>query len=95
MMLEKEYEKIKLSTSFKKMPADLYTPVGIYLRLRDKFRDTILLESTDHHTSENSFSFIAINAIGGIEITSSQTVEFKYPLATPEKLNCRMTRFLI
>ena len=79
-------KKIKLSTSFKKMPADLYTPVGIYLRLRDKFRDTILLESTDHHTSENSFSFIAINAIGGIEITSSQTVEFKYPLATPEKI---------
>ena len=79
-------KKIKLSTSFKKMPADLYTPVGIYLRLRDKFRDTILLESTDHHTSENSFSFIAINAIGGIEISSAQTVEFKYPLADPETI---------
>jgi len=80
-------EKIKLSTSFKKLPADLYTPVGIYLRLRDKFRDTILLESTDHHTSENSFSFIAINAIGGIEITSTHTVEFKYPLNAPETIN--------
>jgi len=79
-------KKIKLSTSFKKLPADLYTPVGIYLRLRDKFRDTILLESTDHHTSENSFSFIAINAIGGIEISSAQTVEFKYPLADPETI---------
>lgn len=80
-------KKIKLSTSFKKLPADLYTPVGIYLRLRDKFRDTILLESTDHHTSENSFSFIAINAIGGIEISSAQTVEFKYPLADPETIH--------
>lgn len=79
-------KKIKLSTSFKKLPADLYTPVGIYLRLRDKFRDTILLESTDHHTSENSFSFIAINAIGGIEISSAQTVEFKYPFADPETI---------
>ena len=63
--------KVKLSTTFRKMAADLYTPVGIYLRLRDKFRDTILLESTDHHTAENSFSFIAINAIGGIEITAA------------------------
>ena len=77
--------KIKLSTTFRKMAADLYTPVGIYLRLRDKFRDTILLESTDHHTSENSFSFIAINAIGGIEITAAQEVEFKYPGEMPTK----------
>lgn len=80
-------EKLTLRTSLKKMPADLYTPVGIYLRLRDKFRDTILLESTDHHTSENSFSFIAINAIGGIEISSAQTVEFKYPLSDPETIH--------
>jgi len=64
----------------RKMAADLYTPVGIYLRLRDKFRDTILLESTDHHSSENSFSFIGINAIGGIEIRTSHEVEYKYPL---------------
>jgi anthranilate synthase component 1 len=71
--------KVKLSTTFRKMAADLYTPVGIYLRLRDKFRDTILLESTDHHMAENSFSFIAINAIGGIEITAANQVEFKYP----------------
>lgn len=79
-------EKLTLKTSFKRLPADLYTPVGIYLRLRDKFRDTILLESTDHHTSENSFSFIAINAIAGMEITSHETVEFKYPNHTPEKI---------
>ncbi|MFM2232479.1 MAG: hypothetical protein RJB31_1180, partial [Bacteroidota bacterium] len=77
--------KVKLSTTFRKMAADLYTPVGIYLRLRDKFRDTILLESTDHHTAENSFSFIAINAIGGIEITAAHEVEFKYPGDMPSK----------
>ena len=79
-------KKIKLQTSAKRLPADLYTPVGIYLRLRDKYRDTILLESTDHHTSENSFSFIGINAIGGIEIISQKEVEFKYPNQTPEKV---------
>ena len=52
------------------MLSDVYTPVGIYLRLRDRFRDTILLESADHHSAENSFSYIGINAIGGIEITN-------------------------
>ncbi len=61
------------------MLADVYTPVGIYLRLRDRFRDTILLESTDHHAAENSYSFICINAIAGIEISSTEQVEFKLP----------------
>ena len=67
------------------MLADLFTPVGIYLRLRDRFRDTILLESTDHHAAENSYSFIGINAIGGIEITSMESIEIKYPNQHPEK----------
>lgn len=68
------------------MLADVYTPVGIYLRLRDKFRDTILLESTDHHSSENSWSFICIHAIGGIEVRSPDLVEFKLPGRNPEKI---------
>lgn len=63
----------------------MYTPVGVYLRLRDRFRDTILLESADHHSPENSFSFIGINAIGGIEITNFNEIELKYPKHNPEK----------
>lgn len=61
------------------MLADVYTPVSIYLRLRDKFRDTILLESADHHVSENSYSFICVKPIAGIEVSSTQLFEFKYP----------------
>jgi len=49
-------EKIEIKTNCKKMLSDIYTPVGIYLRLRDRFRDTILLESTDYHAAENSTS---------------------------------------
>ena len=71
------------------MLADVYTPVGIYLRLRDKFRDTILLESTDHHSSENSYSFICINAIGGMEVSSKDSIEFKYPGRNPEKASLK------
>ena len=79
-------KKIAIHTSFKKILADVYTPVGIYLRLRDRFRDTILLESTDFHAGENSYSFIAINAIAGIEISNPSVVEFKLPGQHPAKI---------
>ena len=76
-------QKMKIHTEVKKMLADTYTPVGIYLRLRDRFRDTVLLESTDSHASENSYSFIGVNAIGGIEISSMNEIEYKYPNQEP------------
>src|SRR5690349_52765 len=79
-------KKIRLETSCRKMLADVYTPVGIYLRLRDRFRDTVLLESTDHHAAENSYSFICINAIAGIEITNTNSIEFKLPSQQPERV---------
>lgn len=79
-------KKIEIKTQFKKMLSDVYTPVGIYLRVRDRFRDTILLESTDYHTAENSFSFICINAIAGMEITSQRSIEFKLPGQKPERV---------
>lgn len=78
-------KKISIETVCKAMLADVYTPVGIYLRLRDRFRDTILLESTDHHAAENSYSFIGVNAIGGIEIKDNTTVEYKLPGGPVEK----------
>jgi anthranilate synthase component 1 len=82
-------KKIEIKTNCKKMLSDIYTPVGIYLRLRDRFRDTILLESTDYHAAENSTSFICINAIAGIEISDTRTIEFKLPGQTPEKAAIR------
>ena len=76
-------QKMKIHTEVTQLLADTYTPVGIYLRLRDRFRDTVLLESTDSHASENSYSFIAVNAIGGIEISSMNEIEYKYPNQEP------------
>jgi len=78
-------QKKLITTSVTKMLADTFTPVGIYLRLRDRFRDTVLLESTDSHAAENSYSFICVNAIGGIEISSLKEIEYKYPNQEPEK----------
>ncbi|WP_110054889.1 anthranilate synthase component I family protein [Chitinophaga sp. S165] len=76
---------IQVKSRSKKMLADVFTPVGIYLRLRDKFPGTLLLESTDYRASENSFSFICIQPIAGIEVTSTTDFEFKYPNLPPER----------
>jgi anthranilate synthase component 1 len=78
-------KKIEIKTHCKKLLSDIYTPVGIYLRLRDRFRDTVLLESADYHAAENSFSFIGINAIAGIEISDTLSIEFKLPAQQPER----------
>jgi anthranilate synthase component I len=82
-------KKIELKTVCKQMLADVYTPVGIYMRLRDRFRDTILLESTDHHAAENSWSFICVNAIAGIEMIDAATLEYKLPAQKPERLSIK------
>lgn len=84
-------KKILIETKVKKLLADVFTPVGIYLRVRDKFRDTILLESTDNHVAENSYSFIGINAIAGIEITDTKSIEFKLPNEQPERIAINKT----
>ena len=79
-------KKIELSTTYKKLLADVFTPVGIYLRLRDRFRDTILLESSDFHAGENSFSIIGINAIAGIEISNAREIEYKLPSGNAQRI---------
>src|ERR1700761_4330960 len=84
-LTQNNMKKIVIQTQCKKLLSDIYTPVGIYLRLRDRFRDTILLESTDSHAAENSYSYICINAIAGIEITDKKSIEFKLPGQAPER----------
>src|SRR6476619_6751021 len=77
---------IQIQTTVKRLMADIYTPYGIYLRLHDHFRDTILLESTDHQAAENSWSFLGVNAIAGIEMNASGA-ETKLPNSKPEKIS--------
>ena len=46
--------------------ADLYTPVGIYMHLRDVYPQSVLMESSDYHESNNSRSFICVNPMGSV-----------------------------
>ena len=57
-----------LYTHYKKILADTITPVSIYLKIRDKFPNSILLESSDYHANDNSFSYICFNPIASIKV---------------------------
>ena len=59
-------KKIQFKTIFKTKIADTVTPVGLYLRFRDTYANTLLLESSDYHSKEESFSFIAIEPVVSI-----------------------------
>lgn len=76
-------KKIILNTQFKKLLADTLTPVSIYLKLRDKFANTILLESSDYHGTENSFSYICFAPIARFEVAQQQAT-IRWPDGTLE-----------
>ena len=54
-------EKIKINTRYKKLLADTITPVSIYLNIREQYKNSFLLESSDYHGNEDSYSFIWFN----------------------------------
>ena len=68
----------KLNTSVQKMLADTFTPVSIYLQLRDYFVNTILLESSDYHGNENAFTYICCEPIARFEATT-ESVKISMP----------------
>ena len=55
-------------TTSRTILADLYTPVGVYMRLRDLYPQSALMESSDYHEQSNSRSFIGINPIASVAI---------------------------
>lgn len=74
-------KKYHLSTAYKKILADTITPVSIYLKIRDRFPNSILLESSDYHANDNSFSYICFNPIAHLEV-ANHTLTTSYPDGT-------------
>lgn len=68
----------KLKTYAEKLLADTLTPVNIYLKLRDAFAGSILLESSDYHGHENSLSFICCDPIASFQVKNNQATS-RYP----------------
>ena len=67
--------KFKLETHYKKILADTITPVSVYLKIRDQYPNSILLESSDYHASDNSFSYICCNPIASIRIQDEEITQ--------------------
>ena len=61
-------ETFKYTTTSRTILADLYTPVGVYMRLRDLYPQSALMESSDYHDPNNSRSFIGINPMASVAI---------------------------
>lgn len=68
-------KKYQLKTSYRKRLADTITPVSIYLQIRDRFSNPILLESSDYHGQENSFSYICFNPLATFAFYSGKVRE--------------------
>jgi anthranilate synthase component 1 len=62
----------RFKTKSKKLLGDLHTPVSLYLKLRDVYVQSALLESSDFHGNENSLSFIALCPLASIGVNSGQ-----------------------
>ena len=74
----------KYTTSSKTILADLYTPVGVYMRLRDIYPQSALMESSDYHEKDNSRSFIGINPIASVAIGHGEAT-ITFPNGSIEK----------
>ena len=75
-------QKVALQVTGKKIVADVHTPVSIYLKIRDRYPNSILLESADYHIQENSFSFICFNPIAGFTVQNEQ-ISYYLPNESP------------
>lgn len=76
----------KLTTTYKKLLADTTTPVSIYLRLRDVFPNSLLLESSDYHSRENSMSYVCCEPIAGLVLTDG-VLKKNYPDGSTETIS--------
>lgn len=96
--------KYKYNVRTQRVLADLQTPVGLYLKIRDLYPESVLLESSDHHGGEDSYSFIGVQPLARFVLRGrslsleggdggSEVVELGDDLRLPERLQQFIDRF--
>ena len=68
----------KIKTYRKKILADTLTPVSIYQKIRDKYSNSVLLESSDYGANDNSYAYVCFNPISSFKVYNN-LIEKKYP----------------
>ena len=74
-----------LQSEHKKILADTLTAVSVYLKIRDVFPHSLLLESSDYHANNNDFSYICCNPIASIALKNGKLTNH-YPDGSSEEL---------
>ena len=77
---------MELTTTYTKMLADTHTPVSMYLKLRDVFPQSILLESSDYHASDKSFSYLCCHPIAEFKVENQELSIEKLGHKTTQKI---------
>ena len=85
--------QFKLKIRKKKLLADTITPVGLYLKIRDKYAKSFLLESSDYHGGENAFSYICCDPLANFKLENLQ-LEMSFPDGSTEKKELQSTTVL-
>lgn len=70
-------------TVSKNILGDLVTPVGAYMRIRDDYPQSALMESSDYHGGDNAKSFIGVHPIASISLEHGKAVG-RYPDGSKE-----------
>ena len=87
-------KKFRLKTYKKKFLVDTITPVSVYLRIRDKYPNSLLLESSDYNSNNNSFSYICFNQIASFEVFED-ILSTKFPDKSNNEISCSKENLII
>ncbi|AUS06034.1 anthranilate synthase component I family protein [Pseudotamlana carrageenivorans] len=79
-------KKFSLYTHHKRILTDTITPVTVYYKIRDKYPNSILLESGDYHRSHKNFSYICFNPIASIKV-ENEVISETYPDGSSTNIN--------
>lgn len=85
--------KTKITTYTTTFLADMETPVGIYLKIRDIYAESALLESSDYHSNDNSFSFVGVEPIARFKVENHIATK-EYPSGKIEEEKLTVTNNL-
>ena len=97
---------LKFITATRQLLGDLHTPVSLYLKLRDLYPESVLLESSDYHGNEDSLSYLALCPLARISINKHEATNvfpdgaiIRNPLSethtVADALNCFLDSFEI
>ena len=84
----------KIKTYRKKILADTLTPVSIYQKIRDKYSNSVLLESSDYGANDNSYAYVCFYPISSFKVYNN-LIEKKYPDNSTQQTKLTKTNLVV